>query len=188
MNDMILRNPKGTLQFDPLRLRIHIYPIKGLTEDMLGDTTHSALIACSSRVSRLAKALFADNFCAVHFLDTIDQDVEGAIKREHADTIKDFLFNLSEEITDLYISCDGGDSRSPAIAAAVMRLIGRDERRVWRNPYYTPNILVYFVLCESFGVPVMWDDALEQRQINEESYRLAQNLNGDTEFERWEVL
>ena len=114
--------------------------------------------------------------------------MEGAITSEHADTIRNFLFNLSEEITDLYISCDGGDSRSPAIAAAVMRLIGRDEQRVWRNPYYTPNILVYYVLCESFGVPVMWDDALERRRINEESYRLAQRLNGDTEYKRWEVL
>ena len=73
MNDIIICNPKGKLRFDPLRLRIHIYPIKGLTKDMLGDTAYSALIACSSRVSRLAKALFADNFCAVHFLDTIDR-------------------------------------------------------------------------------------------------------------------
>ena len=31
------------------------------------------------------------------------------------------------KITDLFICCDGGDSRSPAIAAAILRLLGMEK-------------------------------------------------------------
>ena len=50
----------GKLDLKPYRMedyRIHIYPIKGLTEDMLAQYEFPALILCSSRVSRLVKAL-----------------------------------------------------------------------------------------------------------------------------------
>jgi len=171
--------------------RIHIYPIKGLTEDMLDQYELPALIICSSRVSRLVKALFADDFCAVSFLDTIDVNDEGAMQPQHADTILSFLYSLDsspEKITDLFICCDGGDSRSPAIAAAIQRFLGKDDRAVWENPFYTPNILVYYRMCRAFGISVSWEEVMKLRQLNEETYREAQRMNGQTSHKRWEVL
>ena len=171
--------------------RIHIYPIKGLTEDMLDQYEFPALIICSSRVSRLVKALFADDFCAVSFLDTIDVNDEGAMQPQHADTILSFLYSLdssTKKVTDLFICCDGGDSRSPAIAAAILRLLGKDDRAVWENPFYTPNILVYYRMCRASGISVSWEEVLKLRQLNEEAYRKAQMNNGQTCHKRWEVL
>ncbi len=171
--------------------RIHIYPIKGLTEDMLDQYEFPALIICSSRVSRLVKALFADNFCAVSFLDTIDVYNKGAMQAQHADTILSFLYSLdssTKKVTDLFICCDGGDSRSPAIAAAILRLLGKDDRAVWENPFYTPNILVYYRMCRASGISVSWEEVLKLRQLNEEAYRKAQMNNGQTCHKRWEVL
>ena len=171
--------------------RIHIYPIKGLNEDMLAQYEFPALILCSSRVSRLVKALFADNFCVVSFLDTIDVNDEGAIQPQHADTIISFIYSLDSsttKITDLFICCDGGDSRSPAIAAAILRLLGKDDRVVWENPFYTPNILVYYRMCRAFGITVSWEDVLKLRQVSDEAYREAQRNNGQTSHKRWEVL
>ena len=182
------------LDLKPYRMedyRIHIYPIKGLTEDMLAQYEFPALILCSSRVSRLVKALFADDFCAVSFLDTIDVNDEGAMQPQHADTILSFLYSLDSSITritDLFICCDGGDSRSPAIAAAILRLLGKDDRAVWENPFYTPNILVYYRMCRASGISVSWEEVLKLRQLNEEAYREAQMNNGQTSHKRWEVL
>lgn len=126
--------------------------------------------------------------CVTFSLDTIDKDNEGSFQRQHAEIIKSFLFSLPQETTDLFICCDGGDSRSPAVAAAIMRFIGRDEQKVWMNPYYTPNILVYFVLCRGFGIPITWEDAMKYRIISDNAYTIAQNNNGKTEYKRWEVL
>ena len=111
-------------------LRIHIYPLKGLTDEMLLLTAHPALIVCSSREQRLKKALLAENFCAVMFQDTIEKDAVGAFKKEQADLIRNFLDSLSPEVRDLFLCCDGGDSRSPAIAAAILRAAGREEDRI----------------------------------------------------------
>ena len=182
------------LDLKPYRMedyRIHIYPIKGLTEDMLAQYEFPALILCSSRVSRLVKALFADDFCAVSFLDTIDVNDEGAMQPQHADTILSFLYSLDSSITsitDLFICCHSEDSRSPAIAAAILRLLGKDDRAVWENPFYTPNILVYYRMCRASGISVSWEEVLKLRQLNEEAYRKAQMNNGQTCHKRWEVL
>ena len=171
--------------------RIHICSIKGLTEDMLDQYELPALIICSSWASRLVKALFADDFCAVSFLDLIDANKAGAVQPQHADVILSFLYTLGslpKKITDLFICGDGGDSRSPAIAAAIIRSLGRDDRAVWENPFYTPNILVYYRMCRASGISVSWEEVLKLRQLNEEAYREAQRNNGQTSHKRWEVL
>ena len=173
------------------RFRIHIYPIKGLTEELLNQYESPALIICSSRVSRLGKALFANDFCAVNFLDTIDENDEGSMQPQHADTILSFLHSLDslqKQIKDLFICCDGGDSRSPAIAAAILRSLGKNDHVVWENPFYTPNILVYYRMCRAFGIPVSWEDVLKLLQVNEEAYKEAQRNAGQTNHKRWEVL
>lgn len=177
-----------SFKFDSNNIKLHIYPIKGLTMEMLNETVMPALIICSSRIDRLIKAKYVDSFLAVHFLDTIDMNDDGSIKTQHAEVIKDFLFNLSPEITDLFICCDGGDSRSPAIAAAILKMMGRNDERIWKNPFYTPNILVYYIICQVFGIPVSWENVLEMRMINEKAYKETQMKNGQTGYKRWEIL
>ena len=188
--ELNLKNPDKVslrLKFNIEKLKIHIYPVKGLSESMLADTIFPALIVCSSRWPRLNKARFMDNFCALHFQDIIDIKDDDAFRMAQAEMIRDFLIGLPEEISDLFICCDGGDARSPSIAAAIMRFIGRSEEKVWNNPFYTPNILVYFRLCCAFGIQISWEEALEKNKQNDLAYRNAQE-NCETSYERWEIL
>ena len=63
-----------------------------------------------------------------------------------------FLRQLPKSVTDLYVCCSKGGSRSPAVAAAVLRMSGRSDKAVWDNPYYVPNWLVYQSLVKNGGV------------------------------------
>ena len=51
----------------------------------------------------------------------------------------------------IYCSCDAGESRSPAVAAAVMRYLGMDDMKIWKNLHYHPNMLVFVMLSAGLG-------------------------------------
>ena len=116
---------------------IQLAAIKGLNVDTILDIDTSALIICSSRIRRLIKAKYAQNFCATSFDDIIDITLPGAITEEIAELITNFVRNLDNSVEKLYIACDGGDSRSPAIAASILLASGRSDDCIWDNPFYS---------------------------------------------------
>ncbi len=69
-----------------------------------------------------------------------------------AKKIHSFIDKLDVKKDKLYICCDSGESRSPAIAACILRKNGENENQIWRNYNYHPNILVYKILCKEFGL------------------------------------
>ena len=95
--------------------------------------------------------------------------------------------NLPDEVTDLYVCCSKGMSRSAAVAAALLRMSGRSDDPVWLNPYYVPNILVYYVLCKEAGIPITPDQVLFKQKQNEEAYKKLQQ-GVPCEYERWQIL
>ena len=96
--------------------------------------------------------------------------------------------SLPENITDLYICCSKGGSRSTGCAAALMLMSGRSDDDVWKNPYYTPNFLVFREMCREFGID-MPDEAVEERlRINDEAFRNAQKNKNGGKYERWQIL
>ena len=99
-----------------------------------------------------------------------------------------FISNLPECITDLYICCSKGGSRSTGCAAALMLMSNRSDDDVWKNPYYTPNYLVFRELCREFGID-MSDEAVSDRlRINDEAYKTAQKNKNAGKYERWQIL
>lgn len=87
----------------------------------------------------------------VHFLDTENPYRPHAFSRQQALMISGFLTALPEHITTLYCCCDWGQSRSAGLAAACMAAIGQDYESVFCSRSYTPNMLVYTLMCEAFG-------------------------------------
>ena len=111
---------------------------------------------CSAVVSCTDKAIDESRFsqiphCCLYFLDTEDPRNPKAFTHEDAAVIRRFLESLPENITTLYCCCDWGQSRSTGLAAACMTAIGQDCEAVFRNPAYTPNLLVYAYMCEALG-------------------------------------
>ncbi|MBR0133418.1 MAG: hypothetical protein IJM14_10115 [Lachnospiraceae bacterium] len=167
---------------------IQLGAIKGINVDTILDVDTSALIICSSRIPRLIKAKYAQNFCATSFDDIIDTTLTGAITEEIAELITNFVRNLDNSVEKLYIACDGGDSRSPAIAASILLASGRNDDCIWDNPFYYPNPLVYYRMCKAFGIDMTFEKASELRHRNEYAYHQAQLMRGETTYKRWELI
>ena len=122
------------------------------------------------------------------FADVEVKNAFNAINGAHARAIIRFLRNLPDEVTDLYIFCSKGGSRSPAVAAAVLRMSGRSDRPVWENPFYVPNSLVYQTICHEFGLfaPDWYVKRLVE--LNRQCY-LDSVKNGNAgKYERWQTI
>ena len=186
----IIDKPQNAIKTNP---SIPPYPIqlgaiKGLNFDTILDVDTSALIICSSRIPRLIKAKYAQNFCATSFDDIIDTTLSGAITDEIAKMIAGFVRNLDDTVEKLYIACDGGESRNPAIAASILLASGRSDDCIWDNPFYYPNPLVYYRMCKAFGIDMTFEKACELRHRNEDAYHHAQLMRGETSYKRWELI
>ena len=69
--------------------------------------------------------------------------------------VKEFV-EKEGDFSRLYVCCDSGESRSTAMAAAIMRHYGASDKSIWENPYYHPNILVYKEQLRAFGIHIGW--------------------------------
>jgi len=86
--------------------------------------------------------------------------------------IRDFL-KKEDDFKMLYICCDSGESRSTAIAAAIMRHYGNSDKEIWTTPLYHPNMLVYRNQMQAFGKRVCRLRGKYLRYINEKALNKA---------------
>ena len=98
-----------------------------------------------------------------------------------------FINRLPDEVTDLYICCSKGQSRSAAVAAAILRMSGRSDDPVWLNPFYDPNTLVYYRLCKQAGIPITPEEVQLRKEQNEKAYLELQE-GKPTKYERWQII
>ena len=76
-------------------------------------------------------------------------DEKRAFNEDHAHRILDFVKEVWDRIDVLMVHCEEGNSRGPAVAAAISRFhLGEDE--IYVLPYmYWPNRLVYRILLDT---------------------------------------
>ncbi len=166
---------------------IHILPEAALKKELLEvDSTTMAVIFCSDEKNSYSE--LKPIMLVVSFSDTTSRDQADAISTEQAREIISFVKSLPADIQDLYISCSAGQSRSPAIAAAVIRMYGRNDDAIWNNPFYTPNTLVYQVICQEAGLfaPQCYVEKLKQR--NDMCFRRAKENGFSCGYEQWEII
>ena len=82
------------------------------------------------------------------YFDDIEQEVEGAVlfSDEMADAVLDFVLAHRDAET-LLVHCYGGQSRSRAVGAFVLRLFGKDNSAYFKTG--RPNRRVYEALLEA---------------------------------------
>lgn len=155
---------------------IHITPVKRLLYRKSTDCEykHCAAVICSSDFRQITKQIPFQHYILLEFHDTDDPTNGNAFSPEQAEKIAHFLSGLSTNISDLYIACDAGCSRSPAIAAALFRASHRSDLFIWKNPRYYPNPLVYKAVCRAYHLytPKIMVNLLVR--INRKAYRIAQ--------------
>ena len=65
--------------------------------------------------------------------------------------IKDIVLNNTDRnITTIVCQCDGGISRSSAVAAALCKIFCNSDAFVFDNPKYKPNMYVYRMILTEF--------------------------------------
>ena len=167
---------------------IHILSVTAVSAEAFDlPPERNALISCTGRVTPSLKRCGQNHILILPFPDVEDPQYAGAFGGAHARAILRFLEELPETVTDLYVCCSKGGSRSPAVAAALLRISGRSDREVWENPYYVPNTLVYYCLCREAGIPISWEDVWRRKQKNDEAFRNVQN-GEPCRYERWQIL
>ena len=147
----------------------------------------NAIIVCTDRENKYVNLCLPENILIINFPDVENKRYPGAFNGAHARKIIKFIRNLSEDVTDIYVCCSKGGSRSPAVAAALLRMSGRSDMDVWRNPYYVPNTLVYFILCREYGLPIDMFSVRIRTLINNRSFKKVQN-GSPSKYERWQIL
>ena len=124
----------------------------------------------------------------VDIQDVNDEKAIGAFAKEDAQSIISFIRDLPEKVTDLYVCCSEGESRSPGCAAALMLMSGRSDKDVWRNPFYSPNSLVFSTLCKEFGILMPPLFVWIRKVTNSRSFHAAQKKRSSGKYERWQIL
>ena len=169
---------------------IHVLAVPAVDADAFDLLMNqNALISCTDkRSTEFLKSGDIIHKLIMEFPDEDDSRIPGTFNEAHARGIIRFLEDLPDSVTDLYVCCSKGQSRSAALAAAFLKGSGRKDRDVWMNPFYVPNILVYKRMCNALGICMPWLLVLLKKWINECAYRKAQKAGNAGKYERWQIL
>lgn len=69
---------------------------------------------------------------------------------EKAISIFDFVVKNFDEAEEIWVHCDGGVSRSAAVAAAILKVFTGNDDEIFKNDSYFPNMMVYRICVDTF--------------------------------------
>lgn len=136
---------------------------------MINSNNNYAIISITDRNGTFPQLSIGDNLSKmlrVRFDDVLN-DEENCITEHDAVQIKQFieLVNSDKITKELFINCDGGVSRSAAVAAATLKYLDLDDSVIWNNGRYSPNRFVYETLAKEFNLDTKDLDSKESINI-----------------------
>ena len=162
------------------KLTVTVMPVTDFYDYLADDPDEPAICAilCSSKPLRESKLGRFTNYIFLDFDDVSDEKNPRAFDPYLADEIRDYLVDLGasdEPIIDLSVCCDYGESRSAAIASAILRSFdpeGKpDVKRFWDHPKHHPNPLVFRLTCEALGISIPPFELTRLVEINANALR-----------------
>lgn len=172
------------------RYAIHILAVPAIDADVFDlPMKQNALISCTNK--RTTDFLNGEEIIhklIMEFPDEEDHRIPGTFNDVHARVIIRFLNDLPDSVTDLYVCCSKGQSRSAGLAAALLLGSGRKDFDVWMNPFYVPNALVFRKMCNGLGIFMPRILVRLKKTMNAYAYRKAQKIGNAGEYERWQIL
>ena len=58
------------------------------------------------------------------------------------------------------------NEKSTAFCAAILRNCGADDMKIWKNPAFCPNPLVYELMCQAFRIGLTDGEVQKKVKIN----------------------
>ena len=155
---------------------LQICPVKRLyleLEENLPDTKTIAIVLTTEKINHPNMRML-DNCHKVEVMDTEIENKAFSFNYDEGLKVKEFL-DRENDFGRLYVCCDSGESRSTAMAAAVMRYYGESDKQIWTNPYYHPNLLVYKKQLNAFGIKISRLRLKYLKYINDRALKKAMN-------------
>jgi predicted protein tyrosine phosphatase len=97
----------------------------------------------------ILQIIFADVDTQEH-LEYLDKEVgikSQLFSKSHAEKILNFINEVKDKIEILMVHCTAGASRSPAVAAAIQKILGQDDSHWFKTK--CPNALVYRTILQT---------------------------------------
>lgn len=82
--------------------------------------------------------------------DDVDTNSKNAMQPSTAKIIISFVNRYINDIDQIVVHCGAGISRSAGIAAALMFIINGDDRTIFENGRYHPNMLCYKLMLNAY--------------------------------------
>lgn len=150
-------------------MNIHIMPAKSFLKLNVSPEHSAAIISTSSDID---EARIACPYILAEYMD-FDYESPRSFSIEQASAFASFVKALKGNTTDLYICCDAGESRSPAIAAAIRRWLAQCDAYIWENPKYYPNMLCFLRMLEALNLTITDEEADALLEINKRAFKEA---------------
>ena len=84
--------------------------------------------------------------------DDVDKGYPNCITENDAKQIVEFINKtIANGCEKLIVHCGAGISRSAGVAGAIMKYIHDDDRPIFKNPKYRPNIHCYRMVLNEFN-------------------------------------
>lgn len=122
----------------------HISPAKAVCRDIQTDCGY-IIISTDKKYEWLFSN---DNVLILQFADTEEANKIDAFSCIDARRILSIIDLFPFE--DIFVACDAGESRSPAIVAGLLMIAGMDDNYIWKSKDYRPNVHVYRTILECF--------------------------------------
>ncbi len=153
---------------------IQICPLRKLYDIAADADLQDCAALCVSSYSIDRERLSGLGAVTLHYFHDITEERDPhALRPEDAMGIASFIRRLPGGLDTLFVCCDSGESRSSAIAAAILRAKGRDDRHIWENPHYHPNPMVYQRICSAFGLVIPKTEIEELQRVNDMALKQA---------------
>lgn len=158
-------------------MNLHIMPIKSFLNLNVSPECSAAIISTSSDID---EARISCPYILAEYMD-FDYESPRSFSIEQASTFASFVKSLEEKTADLYVCCDAGESRSPAIAAAIHRWFAQNDAYIWESPKYHPNVLCFCRMLEVLNLNITDEEVDALIETNKSAFKKAvqqQKLGG----------
>lgn len=91
------------------------------------------------------------------------------------DKIKEFIDKYKDEVSNIIVHCAMGQSRSAAVGAALQLCLNGDDRCIWGNDEYNPNIRCYDITTRAFGMRLSRQVIQEKKKVRAGASEVAQS-------------
>ena len=82
--------------------------------------------------------------------DDVERGADNCITEADALKIVSFVSETAKSQDRLIVHCEAGVSRSAGVAAAILKALTGDDKEVFNNPRYVPNMTCYRAVLNAF--------------------------------------